>query len=491
MSRTLLLRDRFDQCRADGLPGVPRPALLNCLAATAKALDDLYKTENLSHLGLTPAHLLLEGDQVLLEDFGLASLLWLARGAPVAQLNPRYAAPELCEPISSPTADQYSLALIYTEMFTGVSPRTKAKAGKSGQHRRPSPADTGSGQYRRPALASYRQTGALGVNKVDLDFLPPDDRPVVARALDDNPDRRFPTCTAFVESLRAATPSPLVTEEMLASLPLVTPFACLMGKAPPQDTIVPLTSEVTADLIATSVGAVNLCEVDNVRYVVHPDGAWEYRFPIQMFAGLMRLKLEGFRQHWNAESAPPAGDSFAFKIHTSNGKTGFWSLSKPAPVGVEMEVRLQPADAMDANQREAVVRVSLFGDHGALKGTLLPLTAPRLFQSLRAYLQGGTDQRGRERWPFTQRVGVYPILAHLEIGRALEGRGRDVSPGGARLQVPQEPPSEYAYLHFHETPKAAAFAVLSRIVRVQPLEDGAYELGLNFAAEESLGEATP
>jgi serine/threonine protein kinase len=485
------LRDRFDQCRADGLPGVPRQALLNYLAAAAESLDDLNKTESLPHLGLTPAHLLLEGDRVLLEDFGLAPLLWLGRGAPVAQLNPKYAAPELCEPISSPTADQYSLALIYTEMFTGISPRTNTKAGKSGQHRRPNAAETGSGQHRRPALSSYRQTGAAGANKVDLDFLPPDDRPVVARALDANPDHRFPTCTAFVESLRAATPCPAVTEEMLASLPLVTPFACLIGKAPPQGTIVPLTSQVTAALIATAVGAVSPCEVDNIRYIVHPDGAWEYRFPIRMFASLMRLKLEGFRQHWNAEPAPPGGNSFAFKIRTSNGKPGFWSLSKRTPVGVEMQVRFQPANATDANQREAVVRMGLFGDHGALKDTLLPSTAPRLFQSLRAYLQGGADQRGRERWSFTQRVGVYPVLAPSEIGRVLEGRGRDISLDGARLQVPQEPPSEYAYLHFHETATAAAFAILSRIGRVQPLEDGAYELGLTFAAEGSLDDARP
>jgi len=382
------------------------------------------------------------------------------------------------------------LALIYTEMFTGITSRSKAKAGKSGMHRRPKSLEAGSGQYRRPSPAALRQSGAAAYAKVDLDFLPPDDRPVVARALDDNPDQRFPTCTAFVEGLRAATPSPVVTEEMLSSLPLVIPFACLMGKAPPSEVSVPLTSQVTADLIAMSVGAVNLCEVNNARYVVHPDGAWEYRFPIRMVASLMRLKMEGFRQHWNAEPALVGGDSFAYTIRTGNSKAGFWPLSKPTPAGVEMRLCFQPADATDANQREAVVHLVLFGDHGALKDTLLSSTAPRLFQSLRSYLQGSADQRGCERWQFTQRVGIYPILAHLEIGRALEGRGRDISLGGARLQVPQEPPSEYAYLHFHETQKTAAYAVLSHIVRAQVLDDGAYELGVTFAVEGSPSGAS-
>jgi serine/threonine protein kinase len=483
------LRDRFDQCRVDGLPGVPREVLLNCLTAAAHALDELNSVEKLSHLGLTPAHLLLEGDQVLIEDFGLAPLLWLAQGKPAALMNPRYAAPELAEPISSPSADQFSLALIYTEMFTGISPKTKAKPGKSGVHRRPKSSEAGSGPYRRPPASAFRQAGAAVSGKVDLDFLPPDDRPVIARALNDDPACRYSTCTAFVEALRAATPSPVVTEEMLASLPLVTPFACLMGKAPPSETVVPTTHQVAVELIATVVGLVNVCQADDTRYIVHSDGAWEYRLPIRMVAGLMRLKLEGFRHHWNAELASRAADAFVFKIPTNNGKARFWSAPKPA--GVELEVRLHPSDAPDLHQREAVVRVGLFGDHGTLTDTILPSTAPRLFQSLRAYLQGGADQRGRERWTFSQRVGVYPIQAHLEIGHVLDGRCQNVSLNGVCVQVPQQPPSEYAYLHFHETPATAPLAVLSRIVRAQAMGEGVYELGVTFAPEALPGNAAP
>ena len=274
---------------------------------------------------------------------------------------------------------------------------------------------------------------------------------------------------------------------MLASLPLLTPFACLMGRAPPTQVVLPRTDELAARLIGAAGGAVDVREADNVRYLVHPDGAWEYRFPIRMFASLMRLKLEGFRQQWNARPTEDGGNAFAFQIHTAVSKGGFWQKSKPQPAGVEVRVRLQPADAPDANQREAVVRVGLFGDHGQLQDTLLPASAPRIIQSLRAYLQGSTEHRLRERWPFRQRVGVYPVLAHLQIGRALEGRGRDVSLGGVRLLVPQEPPTEFAYLHFHETPEAASLAVLGRIVRVQSLDDGSYELGFTFVVDGPPG----
>ena len=84
------LRDLFDECRTEGLQGVPREPLLNCLAAVAEALDELNRGEKLTHLTINPTQLLVEDGLVQLEGFGLAPLLWLPAGRPAAQLNPRY-----------------------------------------------------------------------------------------------------------------------------------------------------------------------------------------------------------------------------------------------------------------------------------------------------------------------------------------------------------------------------------------------------------------
>ncbi|HVS40042.1 MAG TPA: PilZ domain-containing protein, partial [Gemmataceae bacterium] len=192
---------------------------------------------------------------------------------------------------------------------------------------------------------------------------------------------------------------------------------------------------------------------------------------------------EGFRQQWNARQVDDGTEAFTYEIQTSHDRGGFWARSRPRPAGLNVQLYFQPADAPDKNQREAVVRVGLFGDHGSSRATLLPATAPRVFQSLRAYLQGSTEQRTRERWPFTQHVEIYPLLANLEIGKVLEGWGRDVSLGGVRLLVAEEPGSEFAYLHFHETPATAPLAVLGRIVRLLPLDDGVFELGITFMAD--------
>jgi serine/threonine protein kinase len=479
------LRDRFEGRRRDGLPGIPRQTLLAWLAAAADALDELHGCEKLPHLGLNPAQLLIDGDRVLLEDFGLAPLLWLPLGRPAAQINPRYAAPELHEPGASAAADQYSVALIYAEMLTGVYPRLKMPGGKSGAHRRPG-AEAGSGLHRRPPLPPNRPAGANGTARVDLDFLPADDRAAVARALHHDPTQRFPSCTAFIQALQAATPPPVLTQDVLSSLPLVTPFAQLTQKNQAQDAPVPTSDQVAAALIAASVGEVQVVEAENGRYIVHAGGIWEHRFPIRIFASLLRLKLEGFRQQWDARQIDAGADSFAFEIPTRSGKGLLWP-SRRRPAGLHVRLFLQPADGTETNQREVVVQVGLFGDHGRRRETLLLATAPRIFHSLHAYLQGGIEHRRRERWPFAQRVGVYPVLAHLEIGQVVEARGRDVSLGGVRLLAAEEPPSEFAYLHFYETPKAAPLALLCRIVRKQHLDKGGCELGLTFAADGPLG----
>ena len=149
------LRDLFDLDRAEGLQGVPRETLLNHLGGVAEALDELHRGEKLPHLGINPTQIIVEDDRVFLEDFGLAPLLWLPSGRPASLLNPRYSAPELHETVSGPAADQYSLALIYTEMLTGIYPR-KGSAGKSGLHRRPKIPEAGSGLHRRPTPSAHR-----------------------------------------------------------------------------------------------------------------------------------------------------------------------------------------------------------------------------------------------------------------------------------------------------------------------------------------------
>ena len=100
--------------------------------------------------------------QALAADFGLAAWFWLPSGQPLAEINPRYAPPELGANAVSRFCDPYSLALVYQEMLTGVHP-------------------LGAGARPRPAPTRSPTSVALG----------PADRAVLALALDRTVSRRF------------------------------------------------------------------------------------------------------------------------------------------------------------------------------------------------------------------------------------------------------------------------------------------------------------
>jgi serine/threonine protein kinase len=178
------LEQRAQQCRAQGLPGIPRDELLRYMADTAEALDFLAQRHSLQHLDVKPANLLISGEHVKVADFGLVKeLVSRTQHSMVAGLTPTYSSPEMFDDAPSPHSDQYSLAIVYQEMLTGVLPfpgRTAAQLAN--QHLRS-----------QPQLAALVQA----------------DRAAVARALSKNPAERFPSCRDFVRTLIDAVDSSL------------------------------------------------------------------------------------------------------------------------------------------------------------------------------------------------------------------------------------------------------------------------------------------
>ncbi len=170
------LADLLRDCQRRSLPGLPREQLLEYLCELAEALDLLVQMHRLQHLALTPRQMVLTGNRLSLSDFGLVELLWLPAGQQPGMINTRYAAPELFEGQISRSADQYSLALIFQELLTGVHPFRNLNPKQ---------------------MANARLRG-----KPDLGMLPGPDRAILSRALNANPERRFHSCAELIESLR-------------------------------------------------------------------------------------------------------------------------------------------------------------------------------------------------------------------------------------------------------------------------------------------------
>ncbi|MEM8668889.1 MAG: tubulin-like doman-containing protein [Planctomycetota bacterium] len=172
------LEDVYRRNRDLGSCGIARDVLTSHLRDAADALDYLHEKYQLQHLDIKPGNLLLFGGHVKVADFGLLKDLGDVDCSVVGGLTPTYAPPELFDGRPGMHSDQYSLAVMYQELLTGTRPfngRTIAQLATQHVHAAP-----------------------------QLDSLPAADRPVVARALEKNPDRRFPNCTAFVEALAQA-----------------------------------------------------------------------------------------------------------------------------------------------------------------------------------------------------------------------------------------------------------------------------------------------
>lgn len=170
------LTDRLRECHALGLPGVPREELLRYMEEAAEALDLMNIEYQLQHLDIKPQNLFLVHNHIKIADFGLVKDLEGMRATITGGVTPLYAAPETFEGWVSRYCDQYSLAIVYQELLTGMRPFDGTNAGQ---------------------LVMQHTT-----KEPDVSSLPSADREVVRRALAKKPDERFPSCTYMVRALR-------------------------------------------------------------------------------------------------------------------------------------------------------------------------------------------------------------------------------------------------------------------------------------------------
>lgn len=191
------LWDRFKECRARGMPGIPREELLGYMDETAEALDLMNSTYQLQHLDIKPQNLFLVYQHVKVADFGLVKDLEGMQASVTGGVTPVYAAPETFDGWVSRFCDQYSLAIVYQELLTGQRPFN--------------------GTNVRQLILQHLQA-VPNVNP-----LPPADQPTIARALSKTPDERFPTCREMVRLLRQAS---------AGAAPPVSPSAAVPPPAP-------------------------------------------------------------------------------------------------------------------------------------------------------------------------------------------------------------------------------------------------------------------
>ncbi len=197
------LADRFKECSAEGLPGIPREELLRYLEEAAEALDLMSGEYQLQHLDIKPQNLFIVHSHIKIADFGLVKDLEGREAAMTGGITPVYAAPEMFDGRVSRHSDQYGLAIVYQELLTGQRPF--------------------SGLTMQQLLRQHLDMAP------DLEPLPPGDRPAIAKALAKVPEQRYASCLDLVHTLRGSTtPTPL---------PLPTGRPSAVAATPPEEPI--------------------------------------------------------------------------------------------------------------------------------------------------------------------------------------------------------------------------------------------------------------
>ncbi len=189
-----------------GVP-LPLPVILPYVKQIAAALQYAH-SQKLVHRDVKPENMLLgAGYEVLLSDFGIATIVQSTRADNLQNVagTVSYMAPEQIQGKPREASDQYALAVVVYEWLTGSVPFNGTYVEVALQHERMSP----------PLLRERMPT------------ISPDVEQVVLTALSKDPQQRFGNIQAFANALEQASYQGRLSgvHDQSASLPAVSPPA--------------------------------------------------------------------------------------------------------------------------------------------------------------------------------------------------------------------------------------------------------------------------
>jgi serine/threonine protein kinase len=427
------LRDRWKECRAEGKAGIERNELLHYLKSAAHALEELRQRHALQHLALNPANVLLYRGRALLAEFGMAQLLWLPAGHTAMSFNARYAAPELfCKQVS-PASDQYSLALIYHELLTGVLPTEPTIKGK---------------------LWSS-QSGLVPC----LERVPQGDRFALARALDPVPDKRWPSLSDFLFALETGkAPDAIVTSGTQD----------VAGRAQDAMPAKPTSPEVAYGQSTTAKPS-----------SIVPRGALHARLGVGLTRDVIRLRIEAFLQQWEGTIVGESGDRLTLHLPAPESFWQRWSGPRPL-----MEVQLHLSDTAPGGTTLTDVLLVIRPHEGTpeQRTEMIRVVGPVLLDSIRNYLAHNSRGRREERIPWYHPLWLWAIREDGQLGPPVECQGKDISLNGIGFYLPVELPGKKVCLYLPDTEQTNELTVSAQLVRNQSFGDGWFYVGATLLA---------
>jgi PilZ domain len=373
-------------------------------------------------------------DGVEIRDFGLVPLLWQPGNEPLTMCNPRYAAPELAANKPSTSSDQYSLAMIYLDMVQ----------------------EHGSGSNK----SSTPVRGAAPL--IDFSKFSDQERSILQQALDKDPRKRFASNCQFVEALAEA-----LQRRGIAST--TTRNVILAAQAGFLDHLREWVSAQIAD-----------SDVD--RRTPPPDGSLTTAFIAQLVPGTTPLRLEVFRQEWNADFKSRDGDCSRFFVPLPRT---FWQRLRSKVIGVDVDVVTESAARQNGVTR---IRAALrpVGCDAKVAQEIHERMGPAILASLRNSFGASLERRSTDRLPFARPI----MVRHRRTGQRpveLACEGKDISTHGICFVSPKplERCAVRVQFSLSDDPKDAPILLRAKIIRCEALNNGSFEVGAQFIQEES------
>ena len=178
LERLQELREESPDAEDGGACGIPPGELLEYMRDAAKGIDFLH-AEGISHCDIKPQNLLIIAGSVQVCDYGVARYV---DSGPREQVgSPPYAAPEMWDGNPHRLSDEYCLAVSYAHMRMGRLPFPEGMS------------------LTRLSVEQAHREGAL-----DFSSLPENERAVIARATQIDPEARWPSCVEMVDALDEA-----------------------------------------------------------------------------------------------------------------------------------------------------------------------------------------------------------------------------------------------------------------------------------------------
>jgi serine/threonine protein kinase len=455
------MRDRAHQCQARKQPGIPRGELVDYIRAAAEVLDYLYLQHSIQHLNLNPRNLVLDNGWLQLAEFGYAQLLWAPAGQDIIQRNIRYAAPELLGTTPSRHCDQYSLALIFAEMLTGVHPFR----------------GLGPQAYLAKKLAP------------DLERLPDLDREVIRRALDPDPSKRFGNCTEMLLALEGTSPefNKELQEKPDHFAKLVETERGAKKKAvytgfDPADF-----NEIIANLINSNGGHVE--PLAAAAPVTDQSGdALQFQFVAGLPLGAAQEQLRVFGQQMFARITR---QNEAFCTMHFDLPGNFWQHWRGLEPKLELQIELARVNAMSATPIEIKARLRAVNCTKQRATDLFEKMSQEIFAGLQQNLLVNSEKRTKDRLLWPHAITIIPIDRHGEQEEPIECRGKDLSQTGVGFYLPHDLTTAEVLIELPNPLEGAPFKIPATLVRAKRCADGWYEVGALFrlpTSRRSLAE---